>query len=59
MTVKVFKGLGAEFWRIQPPIVNSFKADTRPEVCIADTATEDRGYRLPFPGAAVVDALYC
>ncbi|MES1939213.1 cupin 2 protein [Salinisphaera sp. T5B8] len=38
----------SEFWRDIPPIPNSFKPDTLPEVHIANAPTEDERYYVPF-----------
>ncbi|WP_348765144.1 2,4'-dihydroxyacetophenone dioxygenase family protein [uncultured Salinisphaera sp.] len=42
------KSPAAEFWRDIPPIPNSFKPDTLPEVHIANAPTEDERYYVPF-----------
>ena len=38
----------AEFWRSIPPIADVFKPDAKPEVHIANAATEDLRYYVPF-----------
>ena len=37
-----------EFWRDLKPITKVFKADALPEVFLADAATEDERYYVPF-----------
>lgn len=37
-----------EFWRDIPPIADVFKPDARPEVYIADAATDDRRMYVPL-----------
>ena len=38
----------SEFWRELTPIANVFKPDAQPEVYIADAATDDLRYYVPF-----------
>ena len=53
------KSPAAEFWRDIPPIPNSFKPDTLPEVHIANAPTEDErcGADVGVFSAAVAHAL--
>ena len=38
----------AEFWQNIPPIANPFKPDALPEAYIANAATDDERYYVPF-----------
>ena len=38
----------AEFWRNIPPIADVFKPDAKPEVHIANAATDDLRFYVPF-----------
>lgn len=45
---KPMQKLSDEFWRSIPAIKDVFKPDAKPEVHIANAATDDRRYYVPF-----------